>query len=283
MFVSDFKEDLNGIAGKPIFQKLRNHRIVLFKDIEHATKICDILHQQLKYTLDQLYSSWVGWYVQWLIMESHKNPDYRWGSVFADPVPLVVKDTGVKPFHVKDIFAEKLNGLYKRETMGKPNLSGSDAGALILRLALGGIFVAHGVAKLLPWGESLESFSKTVGSLGIPGPAYPAAVAIVAAEILGGLLVILGLLPRLGALALAIVMAGAIYFVHLPSGFFLKVMATPQDIAAWSEAVKGKESIPIPHGIEFNVALLAMSLQVLLGGAGKMVVAGKSKKGGGKG
>ncbi|MBN1442223.1 MAG: DoxX family protein [Planctomycetes bacterium] len=165
--------------------------------------------------------------------------------------------------------------------MGKPNLSGSDAGMLILRLALGGIFVAHGVAKLLPWGEGLETFSKTVGGLGIPGPAYPAAVAIVAAEILGGLMVVLGLFARVGALALAAVMAGAIYFVHLHSGFFLKVMVTPQDITAWPADAAGNKFIP--HGIEFNVALLAMSLQVVLGGAGKMVLAARSKKGGAKG
>ena len=165
--------------------------------------------------------------------------------------------------------------------MGKPKISGSDFGTLILRLALGGIFMAHGIIKLLPSSGGLEGFANVVGGLGIPGPPYGVAVAIVGAEVVGGLLVVLGLFARLGALALAAVMAGAIVFVHLQNGFFLTIMATPQQIGEWPANPAGNKIIP--HGVEFNVALLAMSLQVLLGGAGEMALKAKPKKGGGGG
>lgn len=131
---------------------------------------------------------------------------------------------------------------------------GVDLGLLLVRLALGGIFIAHGVTKIM---GGIPEFAKHLGGLGIPEPQIMA-YATIAAEILGGLMVALGILPRIGALALAVVMGVAIFKVHLANGFFLVIKAT-QTIEAGSW---------IPHGVEYCVALLAMSLAVFFAGGG---------------
>jgi putative oxidoreductase len=160
--------------------------------------------------------------------------------------------------------------------MAKGNLSGSELGFLVLRLALGAIFVAHGVTKLLPENGGLEGFTGVIGSLNLPLPSFPVALAVVIAEIGGGILVAVGVLPRIAALALAGVMAGAIATVHLDNGFFLLASAAEKAIANWPTATEGVKVIP--HGIEYNVALLAMSLHIVLAGGGKLVLWAPRKK-----
>jgi putative oxidoreductase len=146
--------------------------------------------------------------------------------------------------------------------------TGVDAGLLILRLGLGGIFIAHGVAKVLSPG-GVQGFADTVGNLGMPTflPPYPLAVAAITAEIGGGLLVVLGLFARPAALALAVVMAVAIWKVHWANGFWLAAEATKE----------GK----ILNGMEHCVALLAMALCIFFAGAGS--ICALPKKGGGPG
>ncbi|MBI4603708.1 MAG: DoxX family protein [Planctomycetes bacterium] len=136
--------------------------------------------------------------------------------------------------------------------------TGLDVGLLVLRLALGGIMIAHGAAKLFgPNAVGIAGFSDTLGKLGVPYP-YPMAVATVSAEIGGGLLVVLGLFPRLGALAIAAVMGVAMWKVHLANGFFMVLkMDAPGEV---------------PNGCEYNVALLGMALCILFAGAGALRV-----------
>jgi putative oxidoreductase len=145
---------------------------------------------------------------------------------------------------------------------------GTDIGLLFLRLALGGIFLAHGVMKVLPSSPGVSGLADTLAKLGIPYP-YPAAVATIASEIGGGAVVILGLgiIARLGALSLAVVMVVAILKVHLQNGFFLPMEA--------------KAPGPIPMGYEYNVALLAMALCILFAGPGKFGLMGGKGGGGG--
>jgi putative oxidoreductase len=80
---------------------------------------------------------------------------------------------------------------------------------------LGAIFIAHG------W-QKLTGFSGTVGmirdGLGFPLPEL-FAILLVAGELLGGILVLVGLAPRLGALAIAITMVVALLTVHAGEGF----------------------------------------------------------------
>lgn len=140
--------------------------------------------------------------------------------------------------------------------------SGLDVGLLILRLALGGIMIYHGVGKLT--GMGVNAWADTLGKMGIPLP-LPMAYASILAEIGGGALVVLGLFARLGALAIAATMVVAIVKVHWANGFALKHTA---------EGVG-----PIPHGYEFCLALLAMALCIVFAGSGKVRV----PVGGGKG
>lgn len=85
--------------------------------------------------------------------------------------------------------------------------------ALALRLALGTMFLAHGLTKLLVF--TLPGTAGFFASVGFPGwMAYP----VTAAEILGGIALIIGLYPRLVAAALLPVLIGA-SLVHIGNGW----------------------------------------------------------------
>ncbi|HZN60689.1 MAG TPA: DoxX family protein [Planctomycetota bacterium] len=142
--------------------------------------------------------------------------------------------------------------------MGDVKNTGLDLGLLVLRLGLGGIFIAHGVMKLLAPG-GVQGFADELAKLGLPQP-YWMAVAAIASELGGALLVVLGLFARLGALSLVVVMGVAIVCVHWQNGFLLKY--------EWS----GQPTPHIPHGFEYCLALLTMALCILLAGPGKFRV-----------
>jgi|UPI000347E660 putative oxidoreductase len=87
--------------------------------------------------------------------------------------------------------------------------------ALLLRLTLGGLFLAHAGLKLFVFTPA--GTAAFFGSLGLP-PAL--GYAVIAVEAVGGLALILGLYARLVALALVPVLIGAIVTVHGANGFF---------------------------------------------------------------
>lgn len=121
---------------------------------------------------------------------------------------------------------------------------------LVVRLGLGVIFFAHGSQKVLGWfgGHGLGGTVKMFRGMGVP----PAAAVLVAfIEFLGGLGMIVGLLARPAAVGIIVVMLVAIAKVHGKHGFFLNL------------GVPGKGP-----GFEFNLALIAMALAILIGGAG---------------
>jgi putative oxidoreductase len=127
---------------------------------------------------------------------------------------------------------------------------------LIVRVALGVIFLAHGGQKVFGWfgGPGLRGVvSYFKQSLGIPAP-----LSVLAAltEFFGGLAMIAGLLVRPAAVGLIVVMLVAMATVHWRNGFFLN----------WSlEPGKG-------HGYEMNLALIGMALAVLVGGGGALSI-----------
>ena len=83
---------------------------------------------------------------------------------------------------------------------------------LVLRFVLGAIMIAHGYGKVF---GGMQRFSHMVGGLGIPGwMAYLAA----AAEFGGGILIVIGLITRLAALAIFLEMLVAISKVHFKNG-----------------------------------------------------------------
>ena len=85
--------------------------------------------------------------------------------------------------------------------------------ALVLRLALGAMFVAHGLLKLLVFTPA--GTAKFFASVGFPGwLAYP----VLAAETIGGVLLILGVFPRWIAAVLTVELLGA-STVHMHNGW----------------------------------------------------------------
>jgi putative oxidoreductase len=125
---------------------------------------------------------------------------------------------------------------------------------LVVRLALGIVFFAHGSQKVFGWfgGHGLKATIQVFQQyMKIP----PAATMLAAfIECCGGLALIVGFLARPAALGLIVVMLVAIAKVHWKNGFFLA--AQPGQANGW----------------EYNFALSAMALAVLLGGAGALSV-----------
>ncbi|WP_017446871.1 DoxX family protein [Gayadomonas joobiniege] len=125
--------------------------------------------------------------------------------------------------------------------------SKDDISTLPLRLVGGTIFAAHGAQKLFAWfgGYGLEGTGQFMESLGL-SPGYLMAMLAGSAEFFGGLLLILGLLTRPAALALAVTMIVAIFSVHFENGLFMS-----------------------NNGYEFALALFSITVALLIQGGGR--------------
>ena len=119
---------------------------------------------------------------------------------------------------------------------------------LPLRLTLGVIFIAHGAQKVFgTWeGPGLRAFMNFPPPYPFMRPAWLWMGAAAVAELLGGILVLLGLFTRFGAFLIACVMLTAMLGVHWSKGFFVSSM-----------------------GIEYSLALLGMALALLIAGGGQ--------------
>jgi putative oxidoreductase len=93
------------------------------------------------------------------------------------------------------------------------NTANHDIAALILRVSLGVMFIAHGLLKVMVF--TLPGTAQYFESVGFPGwMAY----LVMAAEIGGGVLLITGIYTRWIALALIPILLGALS-VHFDSGW----------------------------------------------------------------
>jgi len=117
-----------------------------------------------------------------------------------------------------------------------------DAALAALRVAIGGIFAAHGAQKLFVYG--IDGVTGAFGGMGIPMPGITGPLTGVV-ELLAGLALVVGLMTRLAGLGLAVIMLGAISMVHIGAGF-------------WA-----------PNGVEFPLALMAGATTIALAGAGR--------------
>jgi putative oxidoreductase len=121
----------------------------------------------------------------------------------------------------------------------------------IVRIVLGVVFFAHGAQIAFGWfgGPGLKNTVRVFREqLRIPAPL---AILAVAAEFLGGLGLLVGLLSRIAALGIAIVMLVALLTVHWKFGFFMN----------WSGDKRG-------HGIEYHILILVLALVVIIKGGG---------------
>ena len=119
-----------------------------------------------------------------------------------------------------------------------------------LRLALAAIFIAHGAQKVLGSfsGPGLAKFTSFPPPFPFMRPGWLWMGAAAFAELVGGALLLLGLLTRVGAFLIACVMLTAIFGVLQPAGFFA------------------------PSGYEYPLALLAMCLALLISGGGMVSI-----------
>jgi len=131
---------------------------------------------------------------------------------------------------------------------------------LILRIALGIVFIAHGSQKIFGWFGG-HGWNATIGvfsqALNIPAPLAGLSILI---EFFGGIAIILGLLTRPAALGLAVTMLVAAFKVQLVNGFFLD-RSGPND------------------GVEYVFVLFLLSLYFVVNGSGTIsldrLIAGK--------
>ena len=87
--------------------------------------------------------------------------------------------------------------------------------ALLLRVSLGALFLAHAGLKLFVFTPS--GTERFFASLGVPGWV---GLVVIAAEIIAGIALIVGFYARVVALAMIPDLLGAIILVHIHNGFF---------------------------------------------------------------
>jgi len=121
----------------------------------------------------------------------------------------------------------------------------NDAVFIGLRSTIGIIFIVHGISKFN------EGFGGFLSSMGIPAEMQ---IPIALAELIPGILLIVGVLSRLSASLLAIIMLGAIF------------------------VVKGAQSLTGDGGVEFDLILLASALIIMIAGPGRISPAQVVKK-----
>jgi putative oxidoreductase len=118
-------------------------------------------------------------------------------------------------------------------------------GIAIVRIIVGIIFAAHGYQKFFVYG--MDGAIGAFTQMGVPAPNITAPLVAVV-ELGGGIALILGLLTRLAAFALAIDMFVAVVLVRLKGGFFM------------------------PNGAEFEILLCLASVALVISGAGALSV-----------
>ena len=115
-----------------------------------------------------------------------------------------------------------------------------------MRAAIGVIFIVHGAGK---FNEGFVGF--LTGGLGLPAEMQ---IPIALAEMVPGILLLIGICTRMSASLLAIVMLGAIFFV------------------------KQAGSLTGERGFEFDLILLASCLVVIVAGPGRVSISHVIKK-----
>jgi putative oxidoreductase len=128
-------------------------------------------------------------------------------------------------------------------------------GLFAIRVALGAMFIAHALLKYLVF--TMPGFAGFLGQIG-----YPAVLAwpIFLAELVGGVLIVLGVFSRYVTIALLPVLLGAL-LVHAPNGWlftaqnggweypaFLVVAAVAHVLSGEGAFALRPAALPVPSG-----------------------------------
>lgn len=125
--------------------------------------------------------------------------------------------------------------------------------AVPLRLAIGIIFIAHGLQKAfgLFGGPGINGFTHFLTSLGF-APAALWAYLATSIELVGGVFVLLGIYTRVASAFIGLLIIIATVKVHLAKGFFLS-----------------------NGGFEYNLLILCACVSLALSGPGKLSITKK--------
>ncbi|MGV7219900.1 MAG: DoxX family protein [Nitrospinales bacterium] len=131
------------------------------------------------------------------------------------------------------------------------------SGMLFIRLALGVVFVGHGLQKLfgLFGGSGLSGTINFMEDMGL-FPATMWGILLAFAELFGGLFALIGFYSRWAGLILSIVMGTAVFMVHIQNGLFLS-----------------------NRGFEYAGSLLCMAIALTISGGGNISLDKFLKKG----
>lgn len=131
----------------------------------------------------------------------------------------------------------------------------NDFAALVLRVMLGVVFFPHGAQKVLGWfgGYGFAgTYDAFTNKMGIPGIF---ALLAFAAEFLGAIGLIVGLMTRVAAFGIMSVMLVAVPMLHWQNGFFMN----------WFGNQKGE-------GFEYHLLVIAMAVALIIKGGGALSV-----------
>ena len=133
---------------------------------------------------------------------------------------------------------------------------------LPIRLSLAVVMIAHGAQKVLgSWGgPGFKAFTSGNAPFGFMKPAWLWLGAAALSELVGGILVGLGFLTRVGAFFIACTMLTAIFGVH------------------WNNGLFGSN-----RGYEYPLTLLAIAIALVISGGGQGSVDRALSSGGGAG
>lgn len=175
------------------------------------------------------------------------------------------------------------------------NLNGLPA--LLLRLYLAPVLIQAGWNKYQHFGDTVDWFGNSEWGLGLPLPGVLASLAI-AAELVGGIMLLLGLLTRLVTIPLMVTMLVAIFSVHWPNGWLAiadasswladgtilantNVQAAPEKLAAakailqehgnYDWLTSSGKLVILNNGIEFAATYFVMLFALFFSGGGRFV------------
>ena len=115
-----------------------------------------------------------------------------------------------------------------------------------LRASIGAIFIVHSLKKFDPiWQEWLVN-------MGIPPELQ---LPINLAELIGGVLLVVGVLTRISAAVFSIILLGAIFHIRWENGFFIS-----------------------QGGWEWDLVMLAVTLSIIIAGPGRVSISHIVKK-----
>jgi putative oxidoreductase len=155
---------------------------------------------------------------------------------------------------------------------------------LVLRIAAGTLFAAHGAQKLFGWfgGGGISGTAAAFDSMGLrPGRVHATAAGF--NEFAGGLLLALGLLTPLAAVLIIATMTAAVITVHAKNGPFVTnngwELNVVYAVIAFAVAGIGAGELSLDHALGLDIAGIGWAVAALaagiIGGVGA-VVAGRS-------